>query len=271
MGEMTLRNDEKVGFAAALVLHGALVGVLALQTMRSEVSVFPERIEVSLATDVGLEAAAPDPVSESRASVAPTLAPEPAPAPPAPPQPAPPKPAERTPPPKPAAKTAAPQPLPSRDRSRPDRTPTKQAAPQPKPAPKPGGGSRIGDDFLDGRGSSTTTQETRAPAAKFGAQEAADLRSAITRQIKRNWTAPNGVDAELLVSVVSWRLNPDGTLKGRPTCRTNPNSITESNRPQASLHCERAIRAVQLADFSNLPEQFYSKWDDLEWQFDRRL
>jgi hypothetical protein len=79
------------------------------------------------------------------------------------------------------------------------------------------------------------------------------------------------VDAELLVSVVSWKLNPDGTLKGRPTCRTNPSSITASNRPQAALHCERAIRAVQLADFSKLPEEFYSRWDDLEWQFDRRL
>ncbi|MFO6445960.1 energy transducer TonB [Erythrobacter sp. NE805] len=268
MGERTLRNDEKVGLAAALVLHGALVAVLLMQAVRSEVSVFPERIEVSLATDVGLEAAAPDPVSESRAAIAPTLAPEPAPA----PEPAQPQPASRPQPtpPKPTVRNPASQPATSRDRSRPDRPASSQTAQQ-RPAPKAGGGSRIGDDFLDGKGSSTTTQETRAPAAKFGAQEAADLRSAITRQIKRNWTAPNGVDAELLVSVVSWRLNPDGSLKGRPTCRTNPNSITESNRPQAALHCERAIRAVQLADFSKLPEQFYSRWDDLEWQFDRRL
>jgi len=123
----------------------------------------------------------------------------------------------------------------------------------------------------EGKGSSTTTTETRAPAATFGAKEAADLRSAISRQIKRNWSAPNGVEAELLVSVVRWQLNQDGTLKGRPTCRTNPNSITESNRPQSSLHCERAIRAVQLAAPFKLPEQFYSRWDDLEWQFDRRL
>ena len=76
---------------------------------------------------------------------------------------------------------------------------------------------------------------------------------------------------ELLVSLVRWQLNPDGTLKGRPTCRTTPSSITESNRPQSSLHCERAIRAVQLAAPFKLPEQFYSRWDDLEWQFDRRL
>ncbi len=256
MGGYALRSDEKIGLGAAVLLHGALVGVLALQTMRSEVSVFPERINVSLATEVGLEAASPDPVSESRASIAPTLSDSPAPAPEAKPEPA-----------EPAAPTA-----PSRDRSRPDRAPPKTATTPPRQATtKTGGGSRIGDDFLDGKGSSTTTTETRAPAATFGAKEAADLRSAISRQIKKNWSAPNGVDAELLVSVVRWQLGQDGTLKGRPTCRTNPNSITAANRPQAALHCERAIRAVQLAAPFKLPEQFYSRWDDLEWQFDRRL
>jgi len=269
MGEIALRNEEKIGLGAAVLLHGALVGVLALQTMRSEVAVFPGRINVSLATEVGLEAAAPDPVSESRAAIAPTLADNPAPAPAA----AKPEPAGRVAPtpPKPPARTATQQPTPTRERSRPDRTPPKQTTTPQQTAPKAGGGSRIGDDFLPGKGSSTTTTETRAPAAKFGAQEAADLRSAISRQIKRNWNAPNGVEAELLVSVVRWQLNPDGTLKGRPTCKTTPSSITESNRPQASLHCERAIRAVQLAAPFKLPEQFYSRWDDLEWQFDRRL
>jgi periplasmic protein TonB len=271
MGTLALQSDEKIGLGAAVVLHAALVGVLAMQTMRSEVSVFPERINVSLATEVGLEAASPEPVSESRAAIAPTLSDEPAPA----PEVAKPEPAARAAPTpsKPTPRTAAQQPVPTRDRSRPDRTPPKQAATTPpkQTAAKSGGGSRIGEDFLEGKGSSTTTTETRAPAATFGAKEAADLRSAISRQIKRNWSAPNGVDAELLVSVVRWQLNQDGTLKGRPTCRTNPNSITESNRPQSSLHCERAIRAVQLAAPFKLPEQFYTRWDDLEWQFDRRL
>ncbi len=271
MGTLALQSDEKIGLGAAVVLHAALVGVLAMQTMRSEVSVFPERINVSLATEVGLEAASPEPVSESRAAIAPTLSDEPAPA----PEVAKPEPAARVAPtpPKPTPRTAAQEPAPTRDRSRPDRTPPKQAATTPprQTAAKSGGGSRIGDDFLEGKGSSTTTTETRAPAATFGAKEAADLRSAISRQIKRNWSAPNGVEAELLVSVVRWQLNQDGTLKGRPTCRTNPNSITESNRPQSSLHCERAIRAVQLAAPFKLPEQFYTRWDDLEWQFDRRL
>ena len=81
MGETAFRNEEKVGLAAAVVLHGALVAVLLMQTVRNEVSVFPERMTVSLATDVGMQSAAPKPVAESRASTAPTLSPDPAPAP----------------------------------------------------------------------------------------------------------------------------------------------------------------------------------------------
>lgn len=268
MGEIAFRNEEKIGIAAALVLHGALVAVLLMQAVRSDVSVFPERMTVSLATDVGLEAAAPEPVAESRAAIAPTLSDTPAPA----PEPARPERVERTvpTPPKPTTRTASSQPAATRDRSRPDRTPPKTATAPAKPAVK-GGGSRIGDDFLSGSGSSTSTTETRAPAAKFGSAERAALSSAISRQLRPHWTAPSGVDAEQLVSTVSWGLNPDGTLKGRPLCKTDPASITVSNQPQAGLHCERAIRAVQLAAPFNLPEQFYDRWKALEWQFDRRL
>jgi hypothetical protein len=272
MAEIALRNEEKIGLAAAVVLHGALVAVLLMQTVRSEVSVFPDRMTVSLATQVGLEAAAPDPVSESRAAIAPTLSDEPAPAPePVPAQREPvTRPAPTPPPPRPAARTASTQPAPSRERSRPDRTPPRAAASPAKPAAK-GGGSRIGDDFLDGKGASTTTTETRAPAAKFGTAERAALSSAITRQLRPHWTAPSGLDAEQLVSTVTWELNADGTLRGTPRCRTDSASITDSNRPQAGLHCERAIRAVQRAAPFNLPDQFYDRWKALEWQFDRRL
>lgn len=315
MAQPALRKDEKVGLAAAVVLHGALVAILLMQAVRTEVSVYPERMTVNLTSEVGLEASAPDPVSESRAAIAPTLSEDPAPAPapePAPePAPAPPQRAERAPAPQPrpqptraaqprpqprATPTRAARPTPaptqaSRERSRPDRTPAPRASSAPAPAqrassapapraarsPAPAqpaqrsGGSRIGDDFLEGRGASTTTQETRAPAARFGSAERAALSSAITRQLRPHWTAPSGLDAELLVSTVSWDLNADGTLRGTPRCRTDAASINDSNRPQATLHCERAIRAVQRAAPFNLPDQFYDRWKALEWVFDRRL
>lgn len=287
MGELAFRNDEKVGLAAAVVLHGALLAVLLMQAVRSDVSVFPERMTVSLATEVGLQAAAPDPVAESRAAIAPTLSDIPAPAPIRPER------VERaavTPPPQQPrsqpTRAARPTPVPTqsaatRDRSRPDRETAPRAVSNPPPrqatSPAPtrtaerGGGSRIGDDFLAGGGSSTTTTETRAPAAIFGRTERAALSSAITRQLRPHWAAPSGLDAEQLISTVSWDLNPDGTLRGTPRCRTDPGSITDSNQPQAGLHCDRAIRAVQRAAPFNLPDQFYDRWKALEWQFDRRL
>jgi periplasmic protein TonB len=298
MAERALQQEEKLGLVVAVLLHGALVAVLLQQAMRQEVLSFPERMEVSLVSEVGLASAAREPVPESRQSIAPTLgeaAPPPAETPPQPqPQPR----AQPAPPPQPQPR-ATPQPAPRpspQPTARPSPAPSPRAtsspapratsspapraastpAPRTAPAPAPTtaartGGSRIGDDFLSGQGSSTRTDETRAPAATFGASDRAALASAITRQIRPHWNAPSGADAEKLVSVVNWDLNPDGTLRGRPRCRVEPSSITESNQPQANLHCERAIRAVQLAAPFNLPEQFYDRWKALEWQFDRRL
>ncbi|MGY6636662.1 MAG: energy transducer TonB [Erythrobacter sp.] len=287
MAERALQQEEKIGLAVAVLLHGALVAVLLQQALRTEVLTFPERMEVSLVGEVGLDAAAREPVPESRQSIAPEMgeqAPPPAEIAPAPPPPErvqvtppPPQPQPR-PSPTPAARpsptpSAKPSPTPS---PRATSTPAPRSASTPAPRATPTtaartGGSRIGDDFLSGQGSSTRTDETRAPAAAFGAADRAALSSAITRQIRPHWNAPSGADAERLVSVVNWDLNRDGTLRGTPRCRVDPSSITDSNRPQASLHCERAIRAVQLAAPFNLPEQFYDRWKALEWQFDRRL
>jgi hypothetical protein len=263
MGELAFRNEEKVGLAAAVVLHGALVAVLLMQAVRSEVSVFPERMTVSLTTEVGLEAAAPDPVAESRAAVAPTLSDEPAPA----PEPARPERVERAAPVPPSPKPAA-QPAPARDRSRPDRTPPKAATPSSRTAAK-GGGSRIGDDFLAGSGSSTTTQETRVPASQIGASAKASIQQALARQVKPHWTSPQGLDVDQLVTLVDFDLNPDGSLKGRPRVRSQ-SGVTDANRAQAARHAENAIRAVQLAAPFDLPAEYYEAWKSVRGaRFDR--
>jgi hypothetical protein len=266
MADSAFRNDEKVGFAAAVVLHGAVVAVLLMQTVRSEVSVFPERMTVSLATEVGLEAAAPEIVSESRAAIAPTLSDDPAPAPEA----AKPEAATRSAPQlKPAVKPATQQPASSRERSRPDRTPSKSATTPAKPAPKAGGGSRIGDDFLEGKGSATTTTETRVPATQIGAAAKASIGQALARQVKPHWTAPQGLDVDQLVTLVDFDLNPDGSLKGRPRVRSQ-SGVNASNRAQAARHAENAIRAVQLAAPFKLPEEYYEAWKTVRGaRFDR--
>ena len=271
MGELALRNDEKIGLGAAVVLHAALAGVLAMQAVRSDVTVFPDRMTVSLATEVGLEATAPNPVAESRASTAPTLGDNPAPAPD--PQPADTKPAAKTaaPPPKPATKAATPPPPPARDRSRPDRTAPKQAAATPpKPATKSGGGSLFDQTFAEGAGSSPTAKNTTPPASQIGASAKASIQQALARQVKPHWTSPQGLDVDKLISLVDFNLNPDGSLKGRPVCKTVPGSITDGSRPQAALHCERAIRAVQLAAPFKLPAEYYEAWKTIRGaRFDR--
>lgn len=257
MGERALRKDEKIGLAAAVVLHGALVAVLLTQAVRSEVSVFPEAMTVSLTTEVGLEAAAPDPVAESRAAIAPTLSDEPAPA----PEPARPEPAARVQPaqpPKPAPRTAPNQPAPSRERSRPDRAPA-QPAPSPGKAAPKGGGSRIGEDFLNGAGASSSTQETRVPAARIGASAKASLIQQISREIRPHWQPPSGADVEQLATYLRFRLNPDGSLAGRPEM-VRQTGVNDLNRAQAGRHAELAIRAVQRAAPFDLPEQYYEAW-----------
>ncbi len=267
MGESaTFRSEDRAGLAVAVVLHVAVVALLVFQPVRQEIMSAPERMTVNLASEVSLEATAPVPASESRAAIAPTLGEEVAPDAEIEPTEAAPETTPDTPPPNPRTAIAP--------RTQPTQT-TRQSTPAarstPTPRPTNAGGSRVGDDFLTGQGGSTNTDSTRAPAATFGRAERAALSSAITRQLRRHWSAPQGVDAERLVSDVSWSLNPDGSLSGRPRCRTRPGSITASNRPQAALHCERAIRAVQLAAPFNLPEQFYSRWKELEWEFNRRL
>ena len=263
-----LSREERVGLGAAAVAHVALAAALAFHATREPPAfTSPERIDVNLASEVSLQSTAPDPSAQPAASLAPEIAdtPQAAQEPVAAPQA---EPVERpvtTPPPRPAARsTPAPTPAPQ---------PTRRAEQTPAPRPtatatQRAQGSRLSDDFL--QGTSNSTGDRGSPAATFGPTERASLASAITRQLRPHWSAPSGVDVELLVSRVSWELNRDGSLKGRPSCR-NLSGINDSNRPQASLHCERAIRAVQLAAPFNLPDQFYSRWDDLEWDFDRRL
>ena len=228
-----------------------------------------ERIDVSLATEVSLESTAPDPSAQPAAALAPEVADLPQQ----------PQEAVEAPAPRPVERPVTPQPRAVTQPRTPAPTPTPQATrraePRPTPAPTPTAaatqraqGSRLNEDFL--QGSSNSTGDKGSPAATFGPTERAALASAITRQLRPHWSAPSGVDVEQLVSVVAWELNRDGSLNGRPRCLSQ-RGINDSNRPQASLHCERAIRAVQLAAPFNLPDQFYSRWDDLEWDFDRRL
>ncbi len=75
----------------------------------------------------------------------------------------------------------------------------------------------------------------------------------------------------MLVTELAFELDEDGRLRGRPRV-INQSGITDSNRPQASLHAERAIRAVQLAAPFDLPPEYYNAWKSIRGaRFDRNL
>lgn len=267
-----IRTEELVGLGAAVVLHAALLAVLLTKPQPAPPPPLPDRIAVSLAEDVGLEAASPTPVAESRMATAPQLsdlpAPpvtEPAPAARSAPVETPSRQVERAP--QRTERPAREKPKEDRrERRRPDREQAQRSTPKEK-----AGGGRISENFLDGAGSSSNTNETRPPAATFGAREQAALTSAINRQLRPHWRAPQGVDVDKLVTVLRFRLNKDGSLSGRPQL-VRQTGVNDANRAQAEVHAERAIRAVQLAAPFNLPEEFYDKWKYIsEWRFDRRL
>jgi len=260
-----IRNDEIVGLGVAAILHVALLGALLFQPGPDPVPEI-EPVLVSLADDIGLEATAPDPVAESRASMAPELSDLPTPPAPLPISSPAPEPLPTSAPTRPRSNTAQRATPDRRDRRRPDRENTQPPAKQ-----KQGRASRINENFLGGSGSSSETSETRAPAATFGQAEQSALRSAINRQLRPHWRAPQGADANRLVTFLRFRLNPDGSLSGKPTM-VRQSGINDANRAQAGVHAERAIRAVQLAAPFKLPEEFYDKWKYIrEWRFDRRL
>lgn len=243
----SLKREERIGLAVAAALHVALVAAFLLQPAKRADIEPAQRMTVNLASEVGLEAAAPEPVSESRAAIAPTLSDEPAPAPQPTPQPR----LER-----PVAPSAP-------AKSRPRATPA-------KPATKAGGGSRIGADFLPGMGDSTKTTETRVAASALGASEKASLLQGIVREVKPHWQPPVGPEVDKLVSKIRFRLNPDGSLAGRPVI-VGQRGETATNRAQAGRHGEQAIRAVQLAAPFDLPKRYYDAWKTVTLDFDWKL
>jgi outer membrane biosynthesis protein TonB len=265
-----LSREERIGLGIAAAAHVALVAALVLQVRDDPTPLpIPERMDVSLASEVSLESTAPDAAAEPQAAVAPVLAPEPAPA----PVPT----AEPAPAPRQTREEPRPQPQPTRAATRPTPTPSARptAEPRQRPEPKPttarpAGGSRIGADFLKGVGAGEG-DDRGTPAKRAGPAEMASIQAAMARQIKPHWSAPQGVDAEKLVTYLSWDLNADGSLKGRPRVERQT-GITDSNRPQAQLHAERAVRAVQLAAPFDLPEEYYDVWKSpRNVKFDRNL
>ena len=295
MAEAALRSEERIGLVVALAAHVGLAALLLWQPKSAPVVLPPERIEVTISDDVGLTSTSPDPQAEAAPDLAPDIGEPPAPEPEAiepAPRPEPPKPVAKVEPPKPVPPKPEPRPVPKptmrpeppkpvarptmRPAARPSVAPVAKPAARPAaPSAKPAvssGGSRIGSDFLQGvQGARTTGAATNPPAAAIGPAVQSALSGAITRQLKPRWAAPQGADAEKLVTILSWSLNRDGSLAGSPRV-VRQEGITDANRPQAARHAEQAIRAVELAAPFQLPGEYYDAWKRVaSFRFDKRL
>lgn len=271
-----LRSEERIGLVVALALHAALVAALVWGPKPPKSLPLPERMTVTLSDDVALTSTSPDPAAQPAPDEAPILG-EPATPPPVPlpePSPAPvAKPALKVapvPPPRPVPRIVArQQPIPKPAAKAPVPRPT--TAPPPRRPDQTAGGSRIGTDFLKGvSGAKAPGTATNPPAAAIGPAVRSAIGQAIARQIKPHWTSPQGPDVELLVTVVRFRLNRDGSLAGTPEI-VRQSGETPENRAQKGRHAEQAIRAVRLAAPFDLPDEFYSGWQVVTSNFDRRL
>ncbi|MET0587285.1 MAG: hypothetical protein ABWZ75_02085 [Novosphingobium sp.] len=283
-----MRGDERIGLGVAIAAHIGLVALLVWRPPSAPMIPPPERMAVTFSDNVGLTSTSPEPMANAAPDMAPTIGEAPEPKPVAQPEPAPvpaPQMREIAPsPPRPAPKPVARvQPAPSKPVAKSEPAPPKpkqtsaarqqqQADAAQRPNTKaPSGGSRFSDAFKTGVPGATQTGTSRnAPAAGKGPSQAS-LSSAIARELKPNWVAPQGADAEQLVTILAWSLNRDGTLAGTPRV-VRQDGITDANRAQAARHAEQAIRAVQLAAPFTLPEEFYDSWKRVSsFRFDKRL
>lgn len=260
---------EQTGLGVALVGHVVLFGLLSVGFLATPnpLDLKPKPIEVTLSDEVGLVSQAPVPTQEEPAArlgdiegpVEPATVPEPQPEPEPMPSPvAKPKPA-----PKPA-------PTPKPEKAKPE--PPKKAA-QAKPEPRTKAATPTGRlaGIVDGlTDRATNSKSTTPPAAVAGPAVQSSLAAEVRRQLKPHWRSPSGADVELLRTVVEVRLSRDGTIIGEPRVIAQT-GVNASNRSQADLHQELAIKAVKLAAPFKLPAEFYDAWKVIKPAFDKRL
>jgi outer membrane biosynthesis protein TonB len=268
---MALSRSEAVGLAIAAIGHLGLFVFLSPAMSPNPEKLVVTPIEVSISDEVGLESQAPVPSHEEAAArLSPVETPseaEPEPAPPEPqpepqpiakPQPSPPRPApapDARPAPKPPAKPA-PAAAPAK---KPPAKPAAAAAPAKQPTRRNVQASGALDGILAGINNKPSSgKATTPPAATAGPAVRSALQAEVQRQVRPHWTPPSGADSEKLRTTVVVRLNRDGSIAAQ--VRVTQTGITDSNRAQAALHKERAIRAVTLAAPFKLPPQYYDAW-----------
>lgn len=261
---------ERTGLGVAVAAHAALFAALSLNLLKPPAlpKIDNDPIEVSIVDRVSLESSAPNPSEAAEpAPVEAAPAPQPEPLPPVTQPTLQPtvKPAPKAPP-KPVTRPAAKSPPPSKAVAKPA-----TARSQP---PRKSGLSR---DLVSGlsdtpnvKGTAQSSSASGTPAKVASAAVTSSIGAEIRRQLKPHWKSPTGADVEMLRTTVTVRLNRDGSIDGTPTLDTQT-GVNESNRSQAKLHVDQAIRAVRLAAPFKLPTEYYDAWKVIRPTFDKRL
>ena len=247
---MKLDRAELAGTGAALAFHVALIAALSMSLAHVASVPEPPSMEVEFVDEVGLTAAAPNPIAvPPPASAAPEIGEaepvEPTPAPviatPAPRQVA-------IPSPRPATKPAPARPAPAK------------AAPT-RPAPRV---SRIGDDFLKGIADSPSSSKTPAKpaAARFDAVAKANVAQAIAKQIQpcAERQRDLGPGANRIRVVLNIRLFLNGRLKGAPSV-VRTSGVDDDNAQFEDLVKDQAIASYRECAPLRLPADLYSTPD----------
>jgi hypothetical protein len=288
----SLINPPKLPLIENEPVEVELVPDVAPVTRAPEISPTPPAAKRAPDPGPVVEAPPPEPVAT------------PTPAPPLP-KPAPPQPAPRPlpkPTPAPVARPA-PKPLP-RPVVKPAPKPVAVAKPQPKPATRPMPIARPTDQsgrrrpdrgntqtaqnnarptgalngLLNGPAVKPNASQSPKPQASISGPAAIDvtavkraLAQEISRQLKPRWKSPTGADVDQLVTIISWDLEKDGGLAGEPRF-VSQSGANDSNRAQAQLHKENAIKAVRAAAPFRLPPEHYAYWKSvISFRFDKRL
>jgi periplasmic protein TonB len=289
---MAMDREEQIGLGAAVGGHALLfIGMALGLFMAADRIVEPKPMAVTIVGEDAVSTA-PDPVQEEPAASAPAAASEmdsesaePEALPVSEPESQPvAKPVVReTPKPvaKPVTKPVA-KPV-TKSVTKPVPAPVRKAtspATQPRTAQKPAAKAARGQAGLGdivnavgkeaqkkaGTGTSSGTPATMT-STQVAAAVSVSLRGEIEPLFKR--CAPSGVDVSELVTLLTLKIGKD---KGLTDVVFNSQSgVNASNRPQAPLHKDCAIRAARAASpFKSLPDEGYAQWASWPMKFKTR-
>ena len=137
-------------------------------------------------------------------------------------------------------------------------------------------GSRLGDDFLKGLSpEKSRSTNPNPPATRVGAQQAANIGSAIQRQIQpcADRQVDPGPGANQIVTTLNLRLNRDGTLAAVPTV-VRQSGVDDDNQRYARRVVDLGITAFKGCSPLKLPAEYYATanggWSNINYNWKLR-